>query len=363
MIGGSFRGDQDLPQSENSTMKALVLNDYKQLDLEDLPDPDIQSDEVLIRVRSCGICGSDVHGYDGSSGRRIPPLIMGHEAAGEVARTGNGVQRFGIGERVTFDSMICCRNCLFCRAGRPNLCEDRRVLGVSCADYRRHGAFAEYVAVPQHIVFRVPDGVSFDEAAMVEPVSVAVHAVDRAKPSLGDTALVVGTGMIGLLTIQALRTAGCGRILAADLAADRLALASELGADDVIQTGDGVNLPALVRERTGGLGADLVMEAVGADATVSMSVDSVRKGGKVVLIGNITPTVRFGLQSVVTREIDVLGSCASSNDYPACLELMQRGSIQVLPVVSASVPLDRGPEMFDRLYAREPNLTKVILRP
>ena len=363
MIGGSDPGGNDSLRDARKMMKALVLNDYKRLAVESIPEPQIQSDEVLIRVRSCGICGSDVHGFDGSSGRRIPPLIMGHEAAGEIAATGSTVNRFEASERVTFDSMISCRNCVFCRAGRPNLCEDRRVLGVSCEDYRRHGAFAEYVAVPEHIVYRVPEGVTFDEAAMVEPVSVAVHAVDRADPSLGDTALVVGTGMIGLLTIQALRTAGCGRILAADLAVDRLTLAGELGADDVIQTGDGIDLPAMVRERTGGLGADLVMEAVGADATVSMSVDSVRKGGKVVLIGNITPTVSLGLQSVVTREIDVLGSCASSNDYPACLELMQRGKIRVLPVVSASVPLDRGPEMFDRLYAREPNLTKVILRP
>ena len=344
-------------------MKALVLNEYKKLDLMDVPNPDAAPNEVLVRVRSCGICGSDVHGYDGSSGRRIPPVIMGHEASGEVATVGSAVRGFGSGQRVTFDSMICCRNCVFCRDGRPNLCEDRRVLGVSCDDYRRHGAFAEYVAVPDHIVFRVPDGVSFDEAAMVEPVSVAVHAVGRANPPLGTRALVVGAGMIGLLTIQALRSAGCGRIFVADLAAARLRLAEDLGADETIQAGDGMDVPAAVREMTGGHGADLVMEAVGIGETVAMSIDSVRKGGRVVLIGNIAPTVGFGLQSVVTREIDVLGSCASSNDYPACLDMMRRGVIRVRPVLSASVPLERGQEMFDRLYAREPGLTKVILRP
>lgn len=344
-------------------MRALVLNEYKRLDLMDVPSPEPGSNEVLVRVRSCGICGSDVHGYDGTSGRRIPPVIMGHEASGEVARTGPAVSGLGPGDRVTFDSMICCQNCIYCRHGRPNLCEDRRVLGVSCDDYRRHGAFAEYVAVPDHIVFRVPDGVEFDEAAMVEPVSVAVHAAARAAPSLGDRALVVGAGMIGLLTLQALRAAGCGRIFSVDLAPDRLRLAKELGADETIQAGSGTDVPAAVRELTHGLGADLVMEAVGADATVAMSIDSVRKGGRVVLIGNIAPTVTFGLQSVVTREIDVLGSCASSNDYPACLDLMSRGAIRVRPLLSASVPLDRGQEMFDRLYAGEPGLTKVILQP
>lgn len=344
-------------------MKALVLNEYKRLDLEDVPEPEIAPHDVLIRVRSCGICGSDVHGYDGSSGRRIPPLIMGHEASGEIAALGSAVGSFQIGERVTFDSMICCQRCVFCREGRPNLCDDRRVLGVSCAEYRRHGAFAEYIAVPAHIVFHVPEGVSFDEAAMVEPVSVAVHAVNRTNPSLGDTAVVVGAGMIGLLTIQALRSAGCSRILAVDLAADRLRLAARLGADETIQAGDGVDVPTRIREETGGQGADVVLEAVGVDATVGMSLDSVRKGGRVTLIGNVTPTVGFGLQSVVTREIDVLGSCASSNDYPACLALMQRGSMQVSPILSASVPLARGPEMFARLYGHEPNLTKVILQP
>ncbi len=344
-------------------MKALVLNQYKKLDLMDVPSPGAAPDEVLVRVRSCGICGSDVHGYDGSSGRRIPPVIMGHEASGVVAKVGAAVRAFDPGERVTFDSMICCRSCVFCRAGRPNLCEDRCVLGVSCGDYRRDGAFAEYVAVPEHIVFRVPDRVGFDEAAMVEPVSVAVHAVARANPALGDKALVVGAGMIGLLTIQALRSAGCGRIFAVDLAADRLRLAKELGADEIIQSGGGTDVPALMREMTGGLGADLVMEAVGIAETVAMSIDSVRKGGTVVLIGNIAPAVGFGLQSVVTREIDVLGSCASSNDYPACLDMMRRGAIRVRPVLSASVPLERGQEMFDRLYAGESGLTKVILQP
>ena len=344
-------------------MKALVLEDYKKLVIDDVPLPEIAADEVLVRVRSCGICGSDVHGFDGSSGRRIPPLIMGHEASGEIAAAGKSAVRFQPGRRVTFDSMISCGRCLFCRRGRPNLCADRRVLGVSCGDYRRHGAFAEYVAVPESIVFPVPDALPYDEAAMVEPVSVAVHAVNRTAVRLGDTAAVVGAGMIGLLTIQALRAAGCGKIIAVDLAADRLELAVELGADETIEAAADTDVPVLIREKTGGLGADVVLEAVGVEATVTTAVESVRKGGTVTLIGNVAPTVSFGLQSVVTREIAVLGSCASSNDYPACLQLMARGSIRVAPILSVSAPLERGPEMFDRLYNREPNLTKVILKP
>jgi L-iditol 2-dehydrogenase len=287
---------------------------------------------------------------------------MGHEASGVVALTGAQVRDFEEGDRVTFDSMISCGRCYFCRQGRPNLCDNRRVLGVSCAEYRRHGAFAEFVAVPDHIVVKIPESLSFNEAAMVEPVSVAVHAVNITPVQLGDTAVVVGAGMIGLLTLQALRTAGCGRIVSVDLEDDRLALAKKLGADETINSRS-ADVPALIRERTAGRGADVVMEAVGADATVQMAIDCVRKGGVVTLIGNITAKVSFPLQSVVTREISVLGSCASSNDYPACLELMSRKAIRVGDMISATVPLERGPEMFDRLYNREANLTKVILNP
>jgi L-iditol 2-dehydrogenase len=275
---------------------------------------------------------------------------------------GAEVARCREGDRVTFDSMISCGRCVFCRQGRPNLCDNRQVLGVSCDEYRRHGAFAEFVAVPESIVVKLPDGLAFNEAAMVEPVSVAVHAVNITPVRLGETAVVVGAGMIGLLTVQALRNAGCGRIISVDLDDGRLAIAKELGADDVLNSRT-ADIPALIREMTDGLGADIVMEAVGADATVRMSIESVRKGGVVTLIGNVTASVSFPLQSVVTREISVLGSCASSNDYAACLTLMGRGAIRVAPMISAAVPLDRGPEMFDRLYQREPNLTKVILNP
>ena len=198
-------------------MKALVLTRYNQLDYQDVPPPEIQPDEVLVAVRACGICGSDVHGMDGSTGRRLPPLIMGHEAAGVIVQGGRGVQGWAEGDRVTFDSTISCGACAPCRAGHINLCDRRRVLGVACDEFRQHGAFAELVAVPQSILYRLPADLSFARAAMVEPVSVAVHAVGRTTIRLNDTAVVIGAGMIGLLVIQALQAAGCGRIIAVDL--------------------------------------------------------------------------------------------------------------------------------------------------
>ena len=202
----------------SAPMKALLLEEYKKLTVTDMPDPEFGDHEVLVQIKACGICGSDIHGFDGSSGRRIPPLIMGHEASGVVAKIGSLVTNVREGDRVTFDSMVSCGKCYFCRSGQQNLCEDRRVLGVSCSEYRQHGCFAEYSVVPEHIIYPIPDNLSFEHAAMIEPVSVAVHAVNRTPVTLGDSAVVVGAGMIGLLVIQALKAAGCTKVIAVDLA-------------------------------------------------------------------------------------------------------------------------------------------------
>jgi L-iditol 2-dehydrogenase len=161
------------------------------------------------------------HGYDGSTGRRIPPLIMGHEAAGIIAEVGTGISSFQVGDRVTFDSTISCGKCRYCRKGAVNLCENRQVLGVSCRDYRRNGAFAEYVVVPEHILYRLPEGFPFANAALIEAVSVAVHAAKITEIQPGSTAVVIGTGMIGLLAVQAFRHFGCERLLAVDVDKDK----------------------------------------------------------------------------------------------------------------------------------------------
>ncbi len=343
-------------------MKALVLTQYHHLEIQDIPEPEVGPEEVLIAVKACGICGSDVHGIDGSTGRRRPPIVMGHEAAGTIARLGSNVQGWAVGDRVTFDSTVYCGRCGPCRAGRINLCDHRRVLGVSCDEYRRYGAFAEYVAVPQHILYRLPDTLSFQRAAMVEALSVAVHAAARTRLCLDDTALVVGAGMIGLLVVQTLRAAGCGRIFVADLVAARLELARQLGADDVFESHD-VDVPQEVLMRTGGRGVDVAVEAVGLTPTVQMAVASVRKGGQVTLVGNFAPKVELPLQAVVTRELTLNGSCASSGEYPACLNMIARGTVDVDRLTSAVAPMDEGPGWFRRLYDGKESLMKVILEP
>ncbi len=342
-------------------MKALLLSRYNHLEIADCPVPTPAAREVLVRVAACGICGSDVHGYDGSSGRRIPPIVMGHEAAGTIAALGRDVTNFSVNDRVTFDSTISCGVCSYCARGEVNLCQDRQVLGVSCGDYRRAGAFAEYVVVPAHILYRLPQTISFPEAALLEAVAVAVHAVSLADVAPKTTALVIGAGTIGLLCLQALRVADCSRVYIADVDKSRLAVAHALGATSVLTAGP--DLDNEVKQFTNGEGVDLVVEAVGKNETVAASIDAVRKGGTVVLVGNISPEVPLPLQKVVTRQIRLQGSCASAGEYPRAMELMANGTINVKPLITAVAPLEEGPGWFKRLHAREPGLTKVVLTP
>lgn len=343
-------------------MQALVLTEYKHLEILSVPDPAPGAGEVLIAVKACGICGSDVHGMDGSTGRRRPPIVMGHEAAGTIAAVGPQVTKWRVGDRVTFDSTIYCGTCEHCRRGEVNLCNHRRVLGVSCEDYSQPGAFAEHVVVPERILYRLPDALSFEEAALIEPFTIAFHAVRRRAPQLNDSALIIGCGMIGLALLQTARLAGFGRIVAVDTASDRLAQAKALGADEVVNTSGGSGLDRLL-EITGKRGFDHAFEAVGVAATIDLAVRAVRKGGCVTLVGNVSPTVPLPLQLVVTREISLLGSCASAGEYPACLDMMARGAISAKPLLSAVAPLTEGASWFNRLYAREAGLLKVILTP
>ncbi len=343
-------------------MKALVLEAYNRLAYKEVPAPQVGPEDVLVQIKACGICGSDIHGLDGSTGRRIPPLIMGHEASGVIAGVGNSVAGWHVGDRVTFDSMIYCGKCHFCQRGQTNLCDNRRVVGVSCEQYRQHGAFAEYVVLPPQVLYRLPEGLSFERAAMVEGLSVAFHAAGRPPLALDSTVVVAGAGMIGLLLIQMLRFAGCGQIIAVDLDEGRLELACQLGADVGLRA-DRDDVVADILSRTEGRGADAAFEVVGITATVDLALRALRKGGLLTLVGNLSPAIEFPLQSVVTREITLYGSCSSAFEYPQCLDLITRGAVKVDPLISKVAPLSEGAEWFARLRQPGHGLMKVLLAP
>ena len=332
-------------------MKALLLPEYGQLQVVDMETPVAGPDDVVVRVRACGICGSDIHGYTGITGRRIPPLVMGHEAAGTIESVGARVPGFAPGDRVTFDSTVYCGECEFCRRGAVNLCSARMVLGVSCGDYRRHGAFAEFVSVPARILHHLPESLSFEHAAMTEALAVAVHAVERRRPDASERFVVIGCGMIGLLTLQVLRARGCRSIVAVDPDERRRSFASRFGASETRA------------EATDVADMDHAFEAVGIAETVGAAVRAVRKGGYVTLIGNVTPEVPLPLQAVVSREITLYGSCASSGEYPEAIRLLATGEVDVAPLISAVAPLDEGQQWFTRLHRGNEGLMKVVLTP
>ncbi len=335
----------------NAYMKALLHTAPFSFSLVDRPRPELRDDEVLVRIRAVGICGSDVHGMTGATGRRIPPIVMGHEASGEVVQVGSDVDDRWLSRRVTFDSTVYCGACRYCKSGRVNLCATRQVLGVSCDEYRRDGAMAEYVAVPARILYEIPPGVSWDHAAMVEPAAIALHAVRIARLSPGSSATVIGSGVIGLLIIQALRATGAGTIRAVDPLSFRRETALRCGGDEVHEPGRAI------------AESDVVFDAVGSSSTVSTAIDRCVKGGTIVLVGNLAPSIELPLQRVVTRELRVLGSCASAGEYTVALDYMARGAIDVAPILSVTAPLSEAASYFDRLHRDPGELLKVVLQP
>ena len=343
-------------------MKALLLSAPGVLELADVPEPVPGPDDVVVAVRAAGICGSDVHGMDGSSGRRVPPLVMGHEAAGVIHAVGTGVRGWSAGDAVTFDSTVFCGSCRFCADGLVNLCDRRRVLGVATGEYRRDGAFAERVVVPARILHRVPPGVSMTEAALAEPLAVALHAVSLAPTAVRGTPLVIGAGVIGLLIVASLRAAGAERILVTDLSPSRLARATTLGATDVVPAGD-VDVGDRLAALTGGAGPDVAFEAVGVPATVRRAIESVRKGGTVVLVGNVVPAAELPLQWVVSRQLTLAGSAASSGEFPEALARIATRQVDVNALISGVAPLADGASWFARLREPGTDLLKVVLEP
>lgn len=343
-------------------MKALVLEDYMQLNYKDVPLPSIDDGEVLVKVKAIGVCGSDVHGIDGSTGRRIPPIIMGHEASGIIEQTGKLVTDWKAGDRVTFDSTIYRTDDWYTRQGMYNLSDGRMVLGVSCKEFIRNGAYADYVAIPQHILYRLPDNVSFVQAALVEPAAVALHAIEITPFESSYTAVVVGTGMVGSFVVQLLKLNGCKNIIAIDLEDDRLELAKKLGAGFVYKPGD-PELTERILSLTAGRGADIAFEVVGIGDTIQTAIGLLRKGGTLTVLGNLSPVIEIPLQSIVTRQIRIQGSCAINGEYPAILDMISSGRLDMTAILSAEAPLSEGASWFHRLYNKEKGLMKVVLKP
>jgi L-iditol 2-dehydrogenase len=325
--------------------------------LHERPSRDPGPGEVSVTVRAAGICGSDVHGYVGSTGRRRPGVVMGHEAAGEVRAVGEGVEGVKAGDRVALRSILPCGECASCGRGRGNVCENRRGLGMHL-----DGAYADEVVVPQSLVMPLPAELSFEQGAMIEPLGVALHAVNLTPFGPDDDVAIVGAGAIGLLALLGVRDRGAARVVVSDRSRHRLALAQRLGADVTVDAGKG-DPSAAIREATDGRGADAVLEAVGIGPTVQQSLAGARIGGNVTWVGNSAPTVEIGMQDVVTRELTIRGAYGSTTEFDEAAELIAAGRIDVRPLIEHLAPLEDGPSLFRALGEGRLDAAKVILQP
>jgi L-iditol 2-dehydrogenase len=343
-------------------LKALLYVKPYTFEYTDVPNPVVGDDDVLVRVRACGICGSDVAGHTGKTGRRLPPLVMGHEAAGVVERTGSNVRGFAPGDRICFDSTVYCNQCPACRRGLFNRCVKRQVLGVSVPEFKRHGAFAEFVAVPHWICAPLPENMSFVQASLLEPASIGTHAANRPPISQSDTVVVIGAGTIGLFILQAAKLRGARITVACDLNDFRLGLAARVGADVCINSAK-TNLKEEIQKKTDGRGADVTFEAVGFAETFRQAISITKTGGTVVAVGNLQKETEFNLQELVSRELTFTGSYASAGEFRTCIGLIASGKMAVAPLVSEVLPLEEGPAAFKRLLDGKENLLKIILEP
>jgi L-iditol 2-dehydrogenase len=326
--------------------------------LRELSQPRPGPGQVLLAVRAAGICGTDLHIYHDEYPTQ-PPVVLGHELAGEVVAVGDGVTRAAVGDRVTTETYFhFCGSCRFCRGGQPNLCPERRSIG-SGVD----GGFAPYVVVPERNIHLLPDNLSFQEAALSEPLACVVHgALELPKVTPGDVAVVAGPGAIGLLTLQVARAAGAA-VVVLGTAADRhrLALAQDLGATRVVDIGDEDPIP-IVRDLTGGWGADIVFECSGAGPAALSLLDHIRRGGQYAQVGLFGKPVAWDLDQVCLKELRVTGNNASvPSAWRTALRLLSDGSVRTAPLISDVYPLADWEDAFQRFEQRDG--VKLLLDP
>lgn len=313
-------------------MKAAVFRGIGQIEVTELPRPEPGPGEVLVRVHHCGICGTDLEAYQ--TGMYQPDMVIGHEFAGAIVVLGEGVEGWAVGDRVTADSALPCGHCLFCRQGRPALCQELLSPGITF-----DGGMAEYVRLPVSVLHRLPDAVTTRQGAVVEPVTIALQGVRSSALRPGDRALVLGAGPIGLLTLQCALLAGARQVTVAEVNPARAAVARELGADVVLNP-QRDNLAVEVSARTDGLGPQIVYICTGASAAFADAMTLVRRGGQVFVLGLCPEPVPTDFMTVVLSELDIRGSYLGHGAFPAALDYLAQGRIRVDPLVSHEIALD-----------------------
>ncbi len=346
-------------------MQALVWTAPEKMEMQEYPDPKPAADEVVIRVAFAGICGSELSGFLGHNALRTPPLVMGHEFAGEIVEVGREVTGLGVGDAVTVNPLTYCGQCRTCHMGLTQLCPERVLVGA-----HRPGAFAEYVSIPAFVTHKLPEGMSLRSGSLTEPVGVGVRIGRLAGDVDGESALIIGAGPIGLLALQALKLAGADQIFITDLDPERLAMGGDLGGITITPpargsdaVGGGADVVETVKEATGGEGVAVSVDAVGTGGTRTQCVAATRNAGILILSGLHEETSPMPAAAIIRQELTVRGSFAyGAADFADGLEQLQAGHYRLDPWI-VEAPLAEGGDWFMRLIHSPGNVSKVLLVP
>lgn len=320
-----------------------------------LPDP--APDEVIVRVKASAICGSDLHIFKGKHPSVPLPATIGHEFAGDVAAIGQDVTQVAIGDRVTVEPCIVCGHCDACRHGDYGYCESISFL------YRRgDGAMADYVKVKASSLYKLPDHLSYEAGALIEPLAVATHAVRRADIRLGENVLVIGAGAIGTLVAALCRASGAGNVVVVDYSSDRLKLAKELGATHTVNPGEGDKLEEIIKELTGGTGMDKSIECVGRESTFIQAIESLRRNGLATIVGIFEePMITINAMRFINHEIRVQGAQGYCWDFPIALKMTREIPLEKL--ITHTFPLEQLQTALETCFDRSAGSMKVVLKP
>ena len=346
-------------------MKAIRVIGVEEIEYVDVPKPEIGVEDVLIKVMAVGVCGTDMELYTGEmpyikKGLTTYPFIPGHEWSGCVEQVGAAVKEFQPGDRVTGDVSIGCGHCHMCKIGRFNLCPNRRVVG----SYRNlDGAYAEYIKLPRKNVYKLPDNLSYEEAALIEPAAPAAYGVLKSGMKFGDSVLVVGDGPIGLLAVQCAKIAGASKIFVSGSWDEKLEVAIKTGADYVMNYKRD-NLEEIIHELTEGAGVDVVFETSGNVKAFNQSMHAVKPGGKVVLLSIYTsPEFMAEINTIVSKDADVIGVLASCNTFKPTIKMLENGSIDVKPLITHQYPLEKAKDVLEMMKTKNECRIKVLLIP
>lgn len=338
-------------------MKALVYQGPKELALIEREIPAPGEGEVLLEVKACGICGSDIHGYLGITGRRLPGIAMGHEFSAVVTKLGKNVTNHHTGERVIVQPIDSCGHCFYCKEGNNNLCPDRKLMGVM----EVQGAMAEYISVPEKLLVPMADSCSFERGALAEPFAVAYAAVNKVQDYSGKKVLVIGAGMIGICILEMLKLKRPAKIVVSDLSDARLKRAKQIGADEVINPKRQA-FGRTVAKLTDGALFDVSIEAVGVSAAANQSIQALRKNGLSIWTGVSQHEITLDMHEVVTCQRTIAGSMNyTQEEFRETVRLLESGRLDTDGLITRRVALEQAAQLFDEIYENPDDYLKVMI--